>query len=205
MSEVSEAKPPRLMKRALQMLAVFGLGVGIYVIAQACSKPAVQGGDLKSLAKGDMATLTVLAEAGPAPATSFVGPDGQPVRIADFKGKVVVLNLWATWCAPCVIEMPTLAKLAEAYEGQPVEVVAVSIDKPEGTDKAKAFIAKQVHLKFYQDPKMSLPFDVRPPAPGMPTTVIYGKDGVEKARISGEADWSTEDAKAVIDKVLAAP
>lgn len=205
MSELSEAKSATFTKRALQVLAVIGLGAAIYVIAQACSKPAVQGGDLKSLAKGDMAKLAVLTEAGPAPATSFVGPDGQPVRLADFKGKVVVLNLWATWCAPCVIEMPTLAKLAESYAGQPVEVVAVSIDKPEATDKAKAFIAKQQHLKFYQDPKMSLPFDVRPPTPGMPTTVIYSKDGVEKARVSGEADWSTADAKAVIDHLLAQP
>lgn len=202
MSELSEAKSSTFTKRALQTLAVIGLGAAIYVIAQACSKPSA-GGDLKSLAKGDMAKLTVLADAGPAPATSFVGPDGQPVRLADFKGKVVVLNLWATWCAPCVVEMPTIAKLAESYAGQPVEVVAVSIDKPEATDKAKAFIAKQQHLKFYQDPTMSLPFDIRPPAPGMPTTVIYGKDGVEKARVSGEADWSTKDARAVIDKVLA--
>ena len=203
MSELSEAKSATFTKRALQVLAVIGLGAAIYVIAQACSKPSSQGGDLKSLARGDMAKLTVPAEAGPAPATSFVGPDGQPVRLADFKGKVVVLNLWATWCAPCVIEMPTLARLAESYAGQPVEVVAVSIDKPEATDKAKAFIAGQQHLKFYQDPKMSLPFDIRPPAPGMPTTVIYGKDGVEKARVSGEADWSTKDAKAVIDQILA--
>lgn len=202
MSELSEAKSAAFSKRALQVLAVIGLGAAIYVIAQACSKPTV-GGDIKSLAKGEMAKLAVLPDAGPAPATSFAGPDGKPVRIADFKGKVVVVNLWATWCAPCVVEMPTIAKLAESYAGQPVEVVAVSIDKPEATDKAKAFIAKQQHLKFYQDPKMSLPFDIRPPAPGMPTTVIYGKDGVEKARVSGEADWSTKDARAVIDKILA--
>jgi thiol-disulfide isomerase/thioredoxin len=204
MSELSEAKSATFTKRALRVLAVIGLGAAIYVIAQACSKPSA-GGDLKSLAKGDMAKLTMLADAGPQPATAFNGPDGRPVRLGDFKGKVVVLNLWATWCAPCVIEMPTLAKLAESYQGKPVEVVAVSIDKAEGTDKAKAFIAKQGHLKFYQDPTMSLPFDVRPPAPGMPTTVIYGKDGVEKARISGEADWSTADARAVIDHLLAQP
>ncbi|HYD45627.1 MAG TPA: TlpA disulfide reductase family protein [Phenylobacterium sp.] len=202
MSELSEARSATFTKRALQVLAVIGLGAAIYVIAQACSKPSA-GGDLKSLARGDMAKLAVLTEAGPAPATSFLGPDGQPVRLADFKGKVVVLNLWATWCAPCVVEMPTLARLAESYAGQPVEVVAVSIDKPEATDKAKAFIAKQQHLKFYQDPKMSLPFELRPPAPGMPTTVIFGKDGVEKARVSGDADWSTKDARAVIDQVLA--
>ena len=204
MSELPEATSPRLLKRVLQGLAVIGLGAAIYVIAQACSKPTV-GGDIKSLAKGEMAKLAVLPDAGPAPATSFVGPDGKPVRIADFKGKVVVLNLWATWCAPCVIEMPTLAKLAKSYEGQAVAVVPVSIDKPEGTDKARAFIAKQGSLAFYQDAKMSLPFDFKPPAPGMPTTVIYGKDGVEAARLSGDADWSSDDAKAVIDHLLAKP
>jgi len=125
------------------------------------------------------------------------------VRIADLKGKVVVLNLWATWCAPCVTEMPTLAKLAARYQGKPVEVVALSIDSPGSQDKARAFIATHAPLAFYSDPKMKFPFALKPSAPGMPTTVIYGADGLERARLSGGADWSGPEAAAIIDRVLA--
>jgi thiol-disulfide isomerase/thioredoxin len=113
------------------------------------------------------------------------------------------MNLWATWCAPCVEEMPTLAKLQAAFAGKPVEVVAVSIDSPEDTLKAKQFLAKHPPLKFYQDKAMKLPFDLKPPAEGTPVTVIYGKDGLEKGRVTGDADWSQPDAKAAVEKVLA--
>jgi thiol-disulfide isomerase/thioredoxin len=113
------------------------------------------------------------------------------------------MNVWATWCGPCVIEMPTLAKLQAAYAGKPVEVVTISIDKPDDAAKAQAFIAKHAPLKFYHDPTMRLPFALKPAAAGMPTTVIYGPDGMERGRIAGEADWSGPDARKVVDAVLA--
>ncbi len=137
------------------------------------------------------------------PAYAFVDGSGKKVMPADFKGKVVVMNLWATWCAPCKIEMPTLAKLAKAYEGKPVAIVAVSIDKPEALAQAKAFLAQQAPLAFYNDPEAKLPWALKPAANGMPTTIILGKDGLERGRISGEADWAGPGAKAVIDKLLA--
>jgi thiol-disulfide isomerase/thioredoxin len=204
MSEGSgETKPKRdPLKLALWGVAGVGVAAVVYIIAQASINPQGEA-DLKRLAKGEMAKLTVPAEAASAPATSFVDAAGQAKRIGDFRGKVTVVNLWATWCAPCVIEMPTLAKLAASYQGQPVEVVAISIDRPDDEAKARAFIAKHAPLAFYHDAKMALPFAFKPAAAGMPTTIIYGRDGVERARISGEADWSGEDAKAVIDKVLA--
>jgi len=123
--------------------------------------------------------------------------------VADFKGKVLVLNLWATWCAPCVAEMPTLAKLAAAYAGRPVAVVPVSVDTQKDVEKARAFIGKNAPLAFYSDPEMKLPFAFKPPVSGMPTTVIYSADGVELGRLSGGADWSGADARAVIDRALA--
>ncbi|MEO8115465.1 MAG: TlpA disulfide reductase family protein, partial [Phenylobacterium sp.] len=128
---------------------------------------------------------------------------GKPLKLADLKGKVVVLNLWATWCAPCKIEMPTLARLQAAYAGRPVAVMVVSIDKPEALAQAKAFIAAQAPLAFYNDPAAKLPWALKPAATGMPTTVIYGKDGFERGRVSGPAGWDGADAKAVIDRVLA--
>ncbi|MDP3854822.1 MAG: TlpA disulfide reductase family protein [Phenylobacterium sp.] len=150
-----------------------------------------------------MAKFALPVQAAPPPATSFVDAKGQTRRIADFRGKVVVVNMWATWCAPCIIEMPTLAKLAKNYEGQNVEVVAISVDRPDDEAKARMFIAKHAPLNFYHDPNMALPFAFKPVAAGMPTTVIYGADGVERGRLAGGADWSSKDAKALIDKVLA--
>ncbi len=191
-----------VLKWALWGVAGVGVAAVVYIIAQASLNPAQQGG-LKSLAKGEMAKLTIPAEATAAPATSFLDADGKPVRIADFKGKVVVLNLWATWCAPCKLEMPTLAKLAAEYEGKPVEVITVAIDGERDADKARQFIAQNAPLAFYRDPKLKMPYELKPMTSAMPTTVIYGKDGIEKGRVLGPAEWGSADAKAVIDKLLA--
>ncbi len=199
-----EAGEPRssLLKWALWGVAGIGVAAVVYIIAQASLNPRQEMG-LKSVAKGEMAKLILPAEAGVAPVTSFLDKDGKQVRLADFKGKVVVLNVWATWCAPCILEMPTLAKLAAEYEGKPVAVVAVAIDGERDADKAKAFIAKNAPLAYYRDPKLKLPYDLKPQTSAMPTTVIFGKDGVERGRVLGPAEWSGKDAKAVIDKVLA--
>jgi thiol-disulfide isomerase/thioredoxin len=200
----SEAGKPRssLLKWALWGVAGVGVAAVLYIIGQSSINPRQPMG-LKSVAKGEMAKLTLPAEAGAAPATSFLDADGKLTRLADFKGKVVVLNVWATWCGPCVLEMPTLAKLAAEYQGQPVAVVAVSVDGDRDADKARAFIGKNTPLAFYRDPKLKMPYDLKPPTSAMPTTVIFGKDGMEKGRVLGPADWSGKDAKAVIDKALA--
>ncbi len=190
------------LKWALRGAAVLGVAGIVYIIAQASINPQRET-NLKSLATGEMAKFATPVEAAPAPVTSFQDAAGAPKRIADFKGKVTVVNLWATWCGPCVIEMPTLAKLAADYQGQPVEVLAVSVDRPDDADKARAFIAKHAPLAFYHDPKMALPFAFKPTASGMPTTIVYGADGVERGRLAGGADWGGKDAKALIDKVLA--
>ncbi len=190
------------LKWALRGVAVLGVAGIVYIIAQASINPQRET-NLKSLATGEMAKFVTPLEAAPAPVNSFQDPTGAPKRIADFKGKVTVVNLWATWCGPCVIEMPTLAKLAAEYQGKPVEIVAISVDRPDDADKARAFIAKHAPLAFYHDPKMALPFAFKPTASGMPTTIIYGADGVERGRLAGGADWGGKDAKALIDKVLA--
>lgn len=173
----------------------------LYVIGGAAFKPASTAG-FKPLAVGAMAKLQETTPKPP-PAAGFVDADGKTVRIADLKGQVLVVNMWATWCAPCVKEMPTLAALQKAYEGQPVKVVVISIDDAKDSDKAKAFIASHAPLVFYQDASLELPFAFTPPAPGFPTTILFDKAGQERARLSGDADWSTPEAKAVIDHLLA--
>ena len=198
-----EAEPSRAgMKWALWGVAGLGVAAVVYIIAQASINPS-RDGDLKALAKGAMSKLELPAGAGPPPATGFQDAAGRTTRIADFRGKVTVVNVWATWCGPCVIEMPTLAALAKSYECKDVVIVPVSIDSDDKADQAKAFIAGHPPLAFYRDPKRALPFEFTPVAVGMPTTVIYGRDGVERARLAGDANWSSDEAKAVIDRLLA--
>ena len=208
MSEESAAKPRGgVLTWALWGAAAIGVAGVVYIIAQSSTKPAAPtagAGPSASATHSVARKLTKVAGAGAAPDYAVMDADGQPVKLSAFKGKVVVMNLWATWCAPCVAEMPTLAKLQAEFAGRPVEVVAVSIDSPEDTLKAKQFLAKHAPLKFYQDKAMKLPFDLKPPAEGTPVTVIYGKDGLEKGRVTGDADWSQPDAKAAVEKVLAA-
>lgn len=201
------AKPRRgVLAWALWGAALVGVAAVVYIMVQSSTNtpPTVKGPVAASAApvKPLSEKLTMASAPTPAPDYTFYDSAGKPMKIADLKGKVVVMNIWATWCAPCVAEMPTLAKLQAAYAGQDVEVVAVSIDSETSAAKARLFIAQHDPLKFYHDREMKLPFKVN--APGAPTTVIYGRDGLEKARVAGEADWSGPEAKALIDKVLAA-
>jgi thiol-disulfide isomerase/thioredoxin len=157
--------------------------------------------DLKALAVGHMAQLAVEKRPEPGPEISFKDASGKVLHAADLKGQVVVMNIWATWCGPCKIEMPTLARLQAAYAGKPVKVVAISTDTEAATGQARAFIAQHSPLAFYQG-SSSLPFQLKPAVVGYPTTIIIDRQGQERARMPGEADWSSAEAKAVIDRLL---
>jgi thiol-disulfide isomerase/thioredoxin len=165
-----------------------------------CSKSAA---DLKTLATGPMAKLVVPAQGAAEPDIPFTGPDGKPVKLADLKGQVVVVNFWATWCGPCKEEMPSLAKLAKDYADRGVKVVAISVDRLEDGAAAKDFLKTHGGLQFYNDPEYRVVFGLTPRPDGIPTTVIYDKAGKEQARLSGGADWSTDQARKVMDAVLA--
>jgi thiol-disulfide isomerase/thioredoxin len=196
-------KPKSPLTWALIGAALVGVAAVLYIIAQASTKEAPKA-PTAAPAVGQLATKFIKAEeARPSPDYAFNDESGKAMKIADLKGKVVVMNIWATWCAPCKVEMPTLAKLQAAFPNGDVEVVAVSIDSESDGAKARLFIAQNAPLKFYHDREMKLPFQLKPPAAGAPTTVVYGKDGLEIGRVAGEADWSTDEAKALIAKALA--
>jgi thiol-disulfide isomerase/thioredoxin len=195
-----------LITWALWGAALLGVAAVLYIIAQATTKqaPVVATGPEALPPTKPLAEKVTYPDAPtPPPDHVFYDEAGKPMKIADLKGKVVVMNIWATWCAPCKIEMPTLARLQAAYKDKPVEVVAVSIDSEKDAIEAKLFIARNAPLKFYHDRSTKLVFQLDPPATGAPTTVIYGKDGLEKARVSGEADWAGAEARALVDKALA--
>ena len=161
------------------------------------------GGGLKPLATGEMAKLQVAGAPAPAPALVAEGPDGKPVTLSDLKGRVVVVNLWASWCAPCVKEMPTLARLQADYGSKGLQVLPISLDKGAEIDKARAFLADKAPLRFYHA-DYSLAFSLMPKEQGLPTTILYGRDGRERARLAGGADWTSPEARKVIDRLLAA-
>lgn len=172
----------------------------LYVMLSGCSKPA----DLKSLAVGSMAKLVAApVQPGAQPQTPFTGPDGKPMRLADLKGQVVVVNFWATWCGPCKEEMPSLARLQKDYAEKGLKVVPISVDRLDDGQAARDFLKGHGGLGFYNDPSYALVFGLTPRPDGIPTTVIYDRQGVERARLSGGADWSTDQAKKVMDAVLA--
>ena len=106
------------LKWVIVAAVLIGVAAVLYVIASASFKPA-GALDLNEFKKASLAKLDVPSQPRAAPATVFTDGAGKPHTLADFKGQVVVMNLWATWCAPCKKEMPTLAKLAAAYEGKP--------------------------------------------------------------------------------------
>lgn len=132
---------------------------------------------------------------------SFSDEGGAAKTLADFKGKVVLLNLWATWCLPCRHEMPSLDRLQKELGSDQFEVVALSLDRA-GKDAARKFFdeIKIAHLKLYIDPTMKAGNGLR--AVGMPTTILIGKDGKELGRLPGPAEWDGPAAKALIAEAL---
>jgi thiol-disulfide isomerase/thioredoxin len=158
--------------------------------------------DLAVYARGSLSKLLTPAPT-PAPDYVFKDAEGRDVRFADFKGKVAVVNLWATWCAPCKIEMPTLAALAEHYKGRDdFAVVTISMDVDKAVPEARAFIADHAPLAYYADPKFQLPFEF-PGKGAMPQTILLDRRGNVRAVLTGEADWAGEEAKALVEALLA--
>lgn len=192
--------PSHVARRPVGRLLAPAAGLALLYALAGCSNTP---GDLKPLAKGAMAKLAVSAAPAPAPATVFRDAAGKPHTLAEFKGKVAVVNLWANWCAPCKEEIPSLARLATAYAGKGVAVVAISVGKGDDETEGHAFLDRNPPLTFYTEPTYALTFAFKPVVDGMPTTVIYDRKGVERARLAGGADWSGPDAKAVVDSLLA--
>ena len=131
----------------------------------------------------------------PAPAALFEDPEGEAATLADFRGKPLLVNLWATWCAPCIEEMPTLDALAARDPN--LQVLAVSQDL-EGRAKVDAFFAegKLANLEPYLDPQMALMMELK--VDTLPTTILYDAQGREVWRMTGKEDWEGSRAAGLI-------
>ena len=140
----------------------------------------------------------------PLPPLTFETLDGQPASLADFAGKVVVLNLWATWCAPCREEMPSLDRLQARFADRDLVVLALSVDRA-GPERVQKFLDEVgvTHLHVYRDPKAAATRAVR--VPGLPATILVDRKGQEVGRVLGIAQWDGPAAVAAVDKLLAEP
>jgi len=133
--------------------------------------------------------------------TSFQAPDGTMVQLSDFIGNPVLVNIWATWCAPCIVEMPMLDKLA-AREKDRLKVLVVSQDI-QGADKVAPFFERGQYqeLEPYVDPENGLSFGFGSGL--MPTTVLYDAQGKEVWRVIGAMDWDGAKAATLLEDTLA--
>lgn len=165
------------------------------------ARPDKAAGPLAVYSKGSLAKLITYPAPTAVPDISFIDRDKKPLSLSTFKGQVVVLNLWATWCAPCRFEMPTLAHLQTLYTGKDLKVLPLSVDTEEQFDKVKSFIDVQQPLDIYADQNFQAPTKFS--APALPATLILDKQGRIVARLDGEAKWDTPEVQALLDKLLA--
>jgi thiol-disulfide isomerase/thioredoxin len=157
---------------------------------------------LEALRTGDMQKLVFHAEPVAAGTAVFTDADGAEHRLSDWKDKVVLLNFWATWCAPCRKEMPMLDALQTEFGGDDFEVVTLATGRNSVQGIRRFFEEVGVaHLPILLDPGQELAREMG--VFGLPITVILDREGQEIARLRGEADWQSDSAKAIVAALVA--
>jgi thiol-disulfide isomerase/thioredoxin len=163
----------------------------------ACRAAVATAQKIAPLARGEVAALTMAATPLKLPDLAFQDGNGQPRKLSDWRGKTVLVNLWATWCVPCRREMPALERLQEKLSGPNFEVVAINIDTRD-PEKPKNFLrdANLTRLGAFNDTNAKVFQDLKSigRALGMPTSVLVDGSGCEIATIAGPAEWDSDDA-----------
>lgn len=195
--------------------AALGLAALLYGALLAGANPVLAGDlaaddrqVLKDLRAGDMGKLVIHAEARPRIPEEWRDLYGNAHSVADFEGKVVLLNFWATWCPPCLKELPSIDRLAGEMSGDNFAVIALSTDRfdvervakvfNEGTRLKDGYVVE--HLDVMQDRTGAVAR--RAGALGLPITILLDREGREVARLTGEAEWDSDTAKALITRLI---
>jgi thiol-disulfide isomerase/thioredoxin len=167
-----------------------------------CAAKADAAAAVMAQATGQVAAMSPSDPARSVSHLAFNDPSGKPITIAAMSGKVVLMNLWATWCAPCRAEMPELDELQREKGGEKFEVIAVNVDTGDDA-KPKKFLAETgIHsLGYYRDNTLKLFEALKQDglALGLPVTLLIDADGCLLGGMNGPAVWSTDDAKKLID------
>ncbi len=157
---------------------------------------------VEPMREGDMRKLVVHSEPVELPDQTFTDPDGSEYSLADYAGQVVLVNFWATWCAPCREEMPDLDALQQTFGGDAFEVVTIATGRNSLAGIRAFFQEEEIEaLPILLDPQGQLAR--RAGVLGLPVTVIMGPDGMELARLQGGAHWNDENARALLTEIMA--
>jgi thiol-disulfide isomerase/thioredoxin len=202
------------MKRQITAAVVGSvLAVGLYMMgptegnaqASSCAAARPVADRIRPLVTGEIAGVLVAEKQQMLPNLTFQAPDGKMMTLADMRGRMLLVNLWATWCAPCRKEMPALDKLQAELGGADFEVVTINIDQ-RNLDRPKTFLAEVgvTRLAYYADPSAKVFQQLRAVdrAVGMPTTLLIDANGCELAYLAGPAEWSSPEAVKLIRAAL---
>jgi thiol-disulfide isomerase/thioredoxin len=218
MTGPEQAARTRATKRLVMVVAGGIAGVAIALAAvygintiqrnagdTACAGAAGQAQRLAPLAHGEVAAFAVADQPVRLPDLAFRDAGGSERHLSDWRGRTVLLNLWATWCIPCRKEMPALDALEGKLGGPNFQVVAISIDTRD-PEKARAWL-KEVGiggLAYYADPSAKVFQDLKMVgrAAGMPTTLLVDPAGCELGTVAGPAEWASDDAVKLVSAAL---
>jgi thiol-disulfide isomerase/thioredoxin len=203
----------RVIAAAAAVVAIVVVLGGVYGIGRLRTNPTAAGcgtalataAKLAPLAQGEVAALAVARTPFRVPDFAFKDADGRERTLQDWRGRTVLVNLWATWCVPCRKEMPALDILEQKLGGPNFEVVAVNIDTRD-PQKPLAFLKDTAvtHLAYYSDPsaKVFQELKLAGKAFGMPTTLLVSPSGCELGNMAGPAEWSSEDGMKLVSAAI---
>lgn len=199
------ALPLAAVAAAASLYVTLATGGNPGVAGAACAaQPGVREAMVRA-ARGEVAAFQTLPAPAALPTLGFLDDAGARVTMKQFEGRAVLLNLWATWCAPCRKEMPALDRLQAEMGGKDFEVVAVNIDQ-RNLDRPKAWLAENgiTRLAYYADPETRIFQDLKRvgQAIGMPTTLLIDARGCQLGVLHGPAEWASDDAKALVKAAL---
>jgi thiol-disulfide isomerase/thioredoxin len=194
------------------VLAALGAGFALYGTgstggnsAGACAEAARKAPALASFARGEVAAMQISETPRPAPALAFKGPDGADLTLADLKGRTLLVNLWATWCAPCKAEMPALDRLQAEMGGPDFAVVAINLET-RNLDKPPLWLRENgiSNLAYYGDPagRVLPALQKETGSVGLPTTLLIDARGCTIGVLKGPAEWAGADARRLIGAAL---
>ncbi len=187
-------------KKALNTYAAINLAI-MAIIAAVSSTYAIAGTKNKAPPKGVLSHFKPALSIINAPETPFTDRYGQKLTLKNYRGKTILVNFWATWCVPCIEEMPSLERLQNKFRGSRVKVLAISVDH-RGWAKINPFIKRMnlTNVSIFHDvgSKLMLKLKVK----GLPTTILFDHKGIEVGRLTGAAKWDADEVIALIQRYL---
>ncbi|MBL4602379.1 MAG: redoxin family protein [Emcibacteraceae bacterium] len=188
-----------MKNKSIYILSFIALCIGIFSIYDLGHTP--NNNIPQGLTDGAMKRFVFHDKLVPATSATFQDASGKEVQFSHFKGKVILVNLWATWCAPCIKEMPDLNELQKSLGGEKFEVVLLS-ENQDGIESSLEFLTTNniTHSGTYHDNKRNVARALKSNA--LPTSILINTDGYEVGRLVGPAEWNSDEAQTLIKYVI---